>query len=104
MFFREAVHNCARHSKATEVTVSALIVDGILQLSIVDNGCGFDVSQMHAGWGVASMKKRAEELSGKLELLSEPGRGTSVVLNVRLKTVSQEPTKAYITSNEPANE
>ncbi len=100
MFFREAVHNCARHSRATEVKVSAMVDSKILQLAIRDNGCGFDASKMHSGWGLASMKKRAEELGGKLEVVSDPGTGTSIILRVPLETVSQEPSKAYKTSNE----
>lgn len=100
MYFREAVHNCARHSGATEVTVSVLAEEGMLEVSVLDNGRGFDASATHSGWGLASMKKRAEELGGVLELISTPGEGTSVILRVPLKTLSKEPSKAYKTSNE----
>ena len=104
MFFREAVHNCARHSGATAVTVSARVEGRMLQISIEDNGCGFDATGSFSGWGLESMRKRALELGGILELNSEPGKGTIVKLTVSLETVSQEPRKAYKTSNEPAEE
>jgi signal transduction histidine kinase len=100
MFFKEAVHNCARHAKATQVTVSVLIVDTrFLRISVRDDGCGFDPSEEQGGCGVGNMKKRAEELHGELELRSAPGEGTLVQLTLPLDALRREPTKTYKTSN-----
>ncbi len=100
MFFREAVHNCARHAGATEVKIGACVEQSQLILSIEDNGCGFQVEKKHAGWGVESMKKRAQEIGGLLRIDSTQDQGTCVQLIVPLAKLSVEPTTAYQTSNE----
>lgn len=99
MLFREAIHNCARHAGATKVKLSATADHTFLRISVQDNGCGFDTSAGHAGWGVESMKKRAVELGGILELNSSPGEGTEVAMKIRLAMLSNDPSIAYKTSN-----
>ncbi len=99
MFFKEAVHNCARHSGATRVWVDFSIVDQSLRISIRDNGCGFDPLEPSEGWGLDSMKERAEELGGKMELITQVGAGTTIVLKTSLTTLSRELYNVYKTSN-----
>lgn len=100
MFFKEVVHNCARHAEATHVTVSIQVEDGrSLRVSVQDDGCGFDPTVKSGGLGLGNMKKRAEELHGELELRSAPGEGTCIELTLSLEVLSREPTKAYKTSN-----
>jgi signal transduction histidine kinase len=99
MFFKEVVHNCARHAQATQVGVAVAVEGRMLQISVSDNGCGFDPSIPSAGWGLTSMKKRAQEMDGEMELVSQPGAGTKIVLKVPLAALSKEPNKAYKTSN-----
>ena len=54
-----------------------------LHASIEDDGRGFEVGDADgAGYGLRFMRERAEELGGSLELLSRPGAGTRVVLEV----------------------
>lgn len=100
MFFKEAVHNCARHAKAAHVIVSIQVEkDRLLRVSVQDDGCGFDPAVKPTGWGLGNMKKRAEELHGELELSSTPSGGTRVQLTLPLEVLSREPTRAYKTSN-----
>ena len=98
MFFKEAVHNCARHSNATAVRVGISVRDGILTLCLEDNGCGFDSDVQQEGWGIDSMGKRAAELGGKMNLHSEPGKGTTVALEVPLSALHKTD-HSYKTSN-----
>ena len=98
-FFKEAVHNCARHSQATQVEVIIAIVDQCLQISLRDNGCGYDQAAGSSGWGLASMKDRAKEMDGELEVLSRLGEGTTVRLTVSLKSLLSETDNLYKTSN-----
>jgi signal transduction histidine kinase len=76
---REAVTNTARHGKASEVTVS-LVSDGNLELRISDNGIGFDPAEEGDGWGfgLISMRERAQALGGQLNVRSGAGEGTSI--------------------------
>jgi signal transduction histidine kinase len=99
MFFKEVVHNCARHAQATRVSVAVSVAGRELQIRVVDNGCGFDTSKPSNGWGLASMKKRAKEMGGAMDLSSRPGEGTTITLKIPLAALSKEPNKAYKTSN-----
>ncbi|WP_223067348.1 sensor histidine kinase [Paenibacillus caui] len=82
-FFRiaqEALSNAARHSKATSVRVK-LECGEIAQLSISDNGCGFDARQeAREGVGLSSMRERAQGLDGDIDIRSEKGKGTVIVV------------------------
>lgn len=100
MFFREAVHNCARHADAEQVRISVkVLVDRQLEVSIEDDGCGFDPEHQRKGWGLDSMRQRAEELQGELTIDSKPDEGTLIRLTLPLVSLQQEPSKAYETSN-----
>ncbi|QHI70321.1 sensor histidine kinase [Tichowtungia aerotolerans] len=99
LFFKEAVHNCARHSHATWVRIVIAAGEEQLTLSVQDNGCGFDPSQKSDGWGVDSMQKRAHELGGTMVLQSTPGNGTTVSLTIPLSTLMKKTDYLYKTSN-----
>jgi len=99
MYFKEAVHNCARHSGATKVRIAIAVKDENLMLSIEDNGCGFDPEENREGWGVDSMGKRAKELGGKMDLQTAPGKGTTVMLTVPLRELLNKTDHSYKTSN-----
>ena len=99
MFFKEAVHNCARHSGATSVLFRVSVCNNCLSIRLEDNGCGFDPDEERDGWGVDSMGKRAEELGGKMELQTEPGKGTTVELTVPLDALQLRSDHSYQTSN-----
>jgi signal transduction histidine kinase len=81
----EALHNAVRHAAPRHVLVR---LDGrgqALRVEITDDGVGFDpgdpeLRSRHLG--LTSMEERARELGGKLELDSQPGRGTTVTLEV----------------------
>ncbi|MFC7338851.1 sensor histidine kinase [Haloferula chungangensis] len=99
MFFKEAVHNCARHARATEVRLTIFVFGNELTIELRDNGCGFDGSQPVDGWGLGSMKQRAREMGGEMELHAVPAGGTTVRLRLPLSALSKEPSQPYKTSN-----
>ncbi len=78
LIFKEVVHNAVRHSGCTEVQVEIGVRSRRLVLVIGDNGRGFDDRQATAGHGLPSMKARANSLAGQCEIVSAPGRGTTV--------------------------
>jgi signal transduction histidine kinase len=81
----EAVNNAANHSGAELVRVE-LVNGATLKLRVRDEGSGFDpgevVSGPHGGFGLASMRQRAEELGARLEIDTSPGEGTRVEVDV----------------------
>ncbi len=78
---QEALNNVAKHSAATEASVS---LDGRptgVRLRIRDNGRGFQVASIPAGsLGVGIMTERARAIGAELSITSEPGEGTEVRL------------------------
>ena len=73
----EAVVNVARHSGARSCTVSTSTgIDG-LRVTVRDDGRGIDPSA-RAGVGSSAMRERAQEQGGRVDVHSEPGRGTTV--------------------------
>ncbi len=80
---QEALNNVIKHASATEVTISLRIGPQELILEIVDNGRGYDVkaSAESGGFGLTSMRERAERLGARLQIKSGPDEGTRVVLS-----------------------
>ncbi len=84
LVFKEAANNAARHSGCSRAEV-ALRVDGRrLVLEVSDDGRGFDVASPRRGNGLTNLRKRASALGADLDITSEPGRGTRVVVSVSL--------------------
>jgi signal transduction histidine kinase len=78
----EAVANAARHSGAETLRVYLERLDAGMRLGIVDDGHGFDEKQPRTGFGLVTMKERAEALGGKLRVDSHRGSGTRVELEL----------------------
>lgn len=82
---QEAVSNVIRHASATHVTVQLSQEKGRVTLLIRDDGQGFDPKTIRDGsYGLTSLRERAEELGGRLDVRSEPGAGTEVRVHVSL--------------------
>ncbi len=84
LIFKEAVNNIARHSRCTEAEIEVRIENRWLTMKVVDDGPGFDPAQISEGQGLASMRARAESLGGELQVISNRGEGTKVLLKVPL--------------------
>jgi hypothetical protein len=81
---QEALHNIARHARATRVDVDLRCIPEQVSLTIEDNGVGFDPSEAHQGLGLENMRGRMTEVGGVLSVESQPGIGTTVVAEVAL--------------------
>jgi signal transduction histidine kinase len=79
---REALSNCARHAHATAVTVALTVQDGLVTLDITDNGRGLGTPTRSSG--LASMRRRAENNGGDLQITTPPGGGTRLTWTARL--------------------
>ncbi len=85
---QEAVNNAIRHGKAQHIDISLTSEEGILRLSICDDGSGFvGIDTNHktiSGMGIKIMQYRAKQLGAKLEFLSRNEGGTEVRLEMRM--------------------
>jgi nitrate/nitrite-specific signal transduction histidine kinase len=80
---QEALNNVLKHSKATQVSVRLDYIDRRIELEIKDNGIGFDINELETGGiGLEVMRERTKDIGGTLNILSEPGNGTSVLLQI----------------------
>jgi signal transduction histidine kinase/ligand-binding sensor domain-containing protein len=83
---RETFNNIVKHSGATEVGIRASGDGDSLQLSIEDNGRGFDpATARREGLGLSSMRRRIENLGGTFTLASHPGEGTKIIIALKLE-------------------
>jgi signal transduction histidine kinase len=71
---QEALHNAARHAKATNAHVTLRQDASHVCLDVRDNGCGFDTRYIK-GMGMLGMEERSRHLGGTCRFDSEPGRG-----------------------------
>jgi signal transduction histidine kinase len=78
----EAVANAARHSGTEVLRLYLERLDAGMRLRVVDDGDGFDEEQPRKGFGLVTMKDRAEALGGKLRIDSRRGAGTKVELEL----------------------
>lgn len=74
----EALQNVAKYAEASRASVILEGGNGKLEFEVVDDGRGFDASQVKRGAGLQNMEDRIEALGGSIEISSRPGSGTSI--------------------------
>jgi signal transduction histidine kinase len=85
---QEALTNVAKYAQADQVTIKVTAEDGWLHLSIGDDGVGFEANKWTIpaedgrGWGLISMRERAEAINGRLHIHSQLGQGTQIIAEV----------------------
>jgi signal transduction histidine kinase len=82
LIFKESVNNIVRHSGCTRAAIEMSVEGPWLVLNIADNGQGIDGARFSDGNGLVSMRRRAESLGGKLDVISGNGSGTTIALKV----------------------
>lgn len=89
--FQEALSNVRRHAQAKHVKITIKLNNGVFEGEIMDDGVGFDLRSVESngdgprGLGILSIKERISQYCGQVEILSQPGMGTTI--NIRLSTV-----------------
>jgi signal transduction histidine kinase len=84
---QESLTNVMRHAAATHVQVSINDTAEGLHLSINDNGKGFDVKQHSNTLGLIGMRERVLSINGKLSVVSQPGKGTTISAAISKKMI-----------------
>src|SRR6266436_385814 len=88
-FGQEVLTNALRHAHASQF--EALVVFGghEIRLNLRDNGHGFDPAKNHEGFGLQSMRERAEDMGGQFSLESSEGNGTAISIVLPLASASE---------------
>jgi len=91
---RELLVNIVKHARADQVTIHAEARDGMVAITVTDDGVGFDpaiTEDQRSGYGLFSIRERLRHFGGTLTITSRPGAGTRVELLAPLQhTVSVE--------------
>ena len=85
LMFQEAITNIARHARASRVSIDLRVARNALELTVSDDGCGFDPSANRTGQGLPNLGKRVEQVRGRLLVESTPGAGTIVHVTMPLR-------------------
>lgn len=91
---RELFINIAKHSRAGRVQVDMHRRDGNLEITVRDDGVGFDPERIQnrerlKGFGLFSLQERLASLGGKMEIRSAPGQGTTIILSAPVNPEAQ---------------
>ena len=75
---QEAVQNTLKHAKANNITITFSVRNDLLNLTIKDNGVGFDAKKTYKGIGLKNIRSRAQTLGGKCVISSGNHDGTTI--------------------------
>jgi len=88
---QEALRNGIVHGRAARFTVSLTRSDDHVELTVADDGCGFNVETVRRtgrGLGLVSMEERARLFGGDVEIVSQPQRGTTIRFRAPVRALS----------------
>jgi signal transduction histidine kinase len=82
---QEAMNNAVKHAQAKRISINLVFDVRRVQLSVRDDGCGFNNQASDNGqaghFGLIGMRERAEQIGGTLSIRSKEGSGTEVVVD-----------------------
>ncbi len=83
---QEALTNVRKHAHASQVDIHLTLQDGYIELRVADDGVGFAETAMspreHGGFGLTSMRERAESIGGHLSVMTGPQQGAVILVSV----------------------
>ena len=93
---QEALSNVARHARAARVDVTLDTIDGRVELTVKDDGSGFEPGEAprRRGMGLMNVAARAAEVGGAVDVVSAAGGGTTIRFSVPCAELT--PPRAYI--------
>jgi signal transduction histidine kinase len=84
---QESLNNIHKHAQATSVQLTVSYMGDVIILDVKDNGIGLNnapKSPLSGGYGLRAMQERVKQYGGSVELESDPGEGTTVVITMPL--------------------
>ena len=87
---QEQLNNVIKHAHAKNVIIKIIEGDECIEMSVTDDGLGFDTSLKRNGVGLRNITSRAEVNNGKVSLVSKPGEGCILVLKFPVKNINQK--------------
>jgi signal transduction histidine kinase len=91
LIYKELLHNIVQHARATHVDITFEYQENGITLLVADNGRGCALESIHEGNGTKTIRRRAAQLQGTIEMTSSPGAGTSVLVRIPNSRYGQMP-------------
>jgi signal transduction histidine kinase len=87
---QEALHNTRKHARAEAVALVLLVAKDRVELTITDDGCGFELSAdttdaLPLRYGIRGMRERAAQQGGTVTIQTAPGMGTCITLSLPIR-------------------
>ncbi|MNW11260.1 Sensor histidine kinase LiaS [compost metagenome] len=84
---QEALTNIGKYAEASRVEIDLSDREGFLTLEVTDNGAGMTLEQREKprSFGLRGLQERARTVDGWLDISSQPGHGTSIIVSVPLR-------------------
>ncbi len=78
----ELVNNAVKYANASIINVQLLIDNGLISLTVQDNGVGFDPETVVSGSGLDNIRVRISAFNGQMQIISAPGKGTEICIEI----------------------
>ena len=85
---QESINNTLKYAEATVVTIRFTIDESKLNITISDNGKGFNITEVALGNGLNNIKKRADDMEAHIKITSNLNKGTSILIGMPLNTLN----------------
>ena len=86
----ELINNAVNHAEATAINVQLLIDNGLVSLTVKDNGKGFDPKKTSSGTGLENIRTHISVFNGKMDIYSSSDNGTEVCIEFEIKKNTHE--------------
>jgi PAS domain S-box-containing protein len=87
---QEQLRNILKYAHATSIEVDVLMYNNKLKMRIADDGVGFNLKNRKVGIGLANMKRRTELFSGTFEIVTAPGEGFTILIDIPLGDIPMQ--------------
>jgi len=91
---QEALNNVAKHAGASRAEAMVERSGDTVEVTVRDDGRGFDPTSANGGFGLTGMRERVELAGGALEIDAAPGRGTTVFASIPLRRPGQRSSRS----------
>jgi signal transduction histidine kinase len=86
---QEALTNALRHARASRFELLLAFERRGIRLTLKDDGCGFDPSKNHEGFGLEGMRERTEDMGGRFAIESSKGNGAVISIVLPLESLPE---------------
>ena len=99
---QECLNNIVKHSQASAARLEIRRTEGLVTITVTDDGCGFDWNAQTAeemnrsGFGLIGMTDRLRLMGGRLDFQSAPGEGTRLRFDIAIEGCHSRPAEAEV--------